>query len=111
MDYHNGSLTLDEMEGAIEAEAIFEIDATWSRRSRNGMRSVDHVAGVNLLQWTFGGRKQDRETAVKLAGEEWVAHQEDLALTQWQETAEQDDADSYGDYAYELRRDYLHAAE
>lgn len=111
MDYHSGSQTLDEMEGAIEAEALFEIDATWSRRGRNGFRTVEHVAGVNLLQWTYGGRKQTRETAIALAGPGWIEKQEEIALTAWRGTAEQDDADSYGDYAGDKRRDYLHAAE
>lgn len=104
-DYHTGSICLDEAEGLIEAEAIFEIEASWSSRRRNGFRSIDYVSGVRLLSWTYGARKQTRETAVALAGEAWVEAQEDHALTEWRRSAEQDEADNYGDFAYEQRRD------
>lgn len=109
-DYHSGSLTLDAPEGYSECEARYEIDASWSRR-RNGLRQVLHVSGIQLDEWTFDGRRQTRATAVALLGEAEVERQEDIALIAWRETAERDDADSYGDYACDLREEMRWAAE
>lgn len=104
MDYHTGTLTLDASEGYIEAEALFEIDALWSRhRDRYGMRSIQWVNSITLDSWTFNGRKQTRETAVALLGEDEVERQEDLALADWRATAEQDDADEYADQMRDMR--------
>lgn len=105
-DYHTGTLTMDAAEGYVEAEALFKIDAFWSRhRDRYGMRSIQWVNNISLDSWTFDGRKQTRETAVALLGEDEVARQEDLALIEWRQTAEQDDADEYADQMRDLRHD------
>lgn len=107
MDYHTATLTLDVSEGYSECEAVFEIDAIWSRhRDHHGMRRVDYVNGCTLESWTFDGRQQTRATAVALIGEAEVERQEDLARTSWLETAEQDDADEYADFKRDQRMDY-----
>lgn len=110
-DYHSGNLTLDAAEGYSECEARFEIEASWSSRNHRGVRQVLHISGVSLDEWTFDGRRQTRATAIALLGEAEVERQEDLALIAWRETAEQDDADSYGDYARDLREEMRWAAE
>lgn len=110
-DYHSGNLTLDVPEGYSECEARYEIEASWSHRNGRGYRQVLHISGVSLDEWTFNGRRQTRDTAVELLGEAEVERQEDLALIEWRETAEQDDADSYGDYARDRREEMRWAAE
>lgn len=105
MDYHTGTIVLDKDEGMIEAEAVYEIDALWSRRDHRGWRSVVYVNSVTLISWTYGSRKQNRETAVALAGDDWIQRMEEIAGTEWRETAEQDDADNYGDFLRDQRSD------
>lgn len=104
-DYHDGTLTIDEAEACIEAAATYEIAACWSPRDRRGYRRVDYVSDVRMTGWVFGGRRQTRETAVALAGEDAVSAAEWIAVEKWLETASRNDADDYGDWAYEQRRD------
>lgn len=104
-DTHTGSLIIDAPEGYIEAEATFTIAACWSRRNSRGYRTVDYVSDAELESWIFNGRKQTRETAVALMGEDAVQQSEQFSVEEWRETATQNDADEYGDWKYEQRRD------
>ena len=103
MDYHTGTLVADVDGGMLDAKATYEIDALWSsRRDRHGMRQILHINSVTLESWLFDGRQQTRATAVALLGEDEVERQEELALIEWRETAEQDDADGYADYRHDM---------
>lgn len=103
MDYYTGTLEADVDGGVIDAEALYEIDAIWSRhRDRYGMRRVEYVNSIALESWIFGARQQTRATAVALLGEAEVERQEELALMAWRETAEQDEADDWADYCHDV---------
>ncbi|MCV2449393.1 hypothetical protein [Paracoccus sp. DMF] len=103
MDYYTGTLEADVPGGVIDAEAVYEIDAAWSRnRDRYGMRQILHINDFCLESWTFDGRQQTRATAVALLGEAEVERQEEFALEAWRSTAEQDDADGWADYRHDM---------
>lgn len=74
---HTGTLTLDAPEGYSDCPATYTITTGWDHT-----RLVEWN-GCALDEWTFGGRKQTRDTAVDLLGHDEVSRQERIAGDEW----------------------------
>lgn len=84
---HYGTLTLDAVEGYVEAEAIFQITTSYDDagiiRGRGWRSGECHACRIE--EWTFNGLTQTRETAIALLGEDEVKRQEAAAGADWQD--------------------------
>ena len=88
MTNYTGTLYLDAADH--ECPAVYELDVIW-------MQGEPYVNSVRLDEWTFGGRRQTRETAVALIGDGEVQRQEGEAVEAWLPTAERDRDDDRAD--------------